>query len=76
MIYLYYKLGQLEAQARAKYNLFPKDNGILYLILAIFGFSIIADALVQDDLNKELGSAVNAAHNPTYDPTNFNNHNQ
>ncbi|MCL2171822.1 MAG: DUF4234 domain-containing protein [Defluviitaleaceae bacterium] len=51
-IYLYYKKGQMEAEMRKLYGHPPRDDSILYLILAIFSLQIIALAIVQSNLNK------------------------
>jgi nitrate reductase NapE component len=50
-IYLSYKIGKLESDAYQHYGMPPKDDAILYLILTIFGFSIIAYAIVQSNIN-------------------------
>lgn len=50
-IYLAYKLGKLESTAHYMMALPPRDDAILYLILTIFGFGIIAYAIVQSNIN-------------------------
>ncbi|MBR2712388.1 MAG: DUF4234 domain-containing protein [Bacilli bacterium] len=51
-IYWAYKMGEMMKKAEEKNNLEVKDNAIVYLLLSIFGFSIIVYALIQSDLNK------------------------
>ena len=51
-IYWSYKVGQMTAKAQADRNMPVKDNSIMYLILSIFGLSIVVYALVQNDLNE------------------------
>ena len=50
-VYWGYKMGELMGKAQASKKLPVKDNSVLYLILNLFGFSIITMALVQNDLN-------------------------
>jgi len=49
--YCYYKWGQASSEIAARYGRDASDKAVLYLILAIFGFSIINDALIQSDFN-------------------------
>ncbi|MDR3293766.1 MAG: DUF4234 domain-containing protein [Clostridiales bacterium] len=51
-IYWYYKQGQRIAKLQRQVGLPEKDNSTTYLLLSVFGFGIIASALMQDDLNK------------------------
>ena len=51
-LYWAYKMGQLTAKAQEKHGLPVTDNSVLYLILDIFGLSIVVYALVQVELNK------------------------
>ena len=74
-LYLYYKMGEMESQAHRKYNLPPKDNSVIYLVLGIFTGSLAALAIIQDNLNNALGSAVNATLHP-HDTPHYDNHNQ
>lgn len=48
----YYIVGQKLADLQHKHNLRVKDDGILYIVLSIFGFSLIADAIIQNEMNK------------------------
>lgn len=47
-----YRMGEKLTSAKAKHNL-PSDSilGLLYLLLSLFGLSIVAMALIQHDLN-------------------------
>jgi len=65
-IYMNYKMGKLEAEAYHRYGLGHKDDSILYLILAIFGLSLVNQCLVQSNKNNQLADVVNHAH--------YNNH--
>jgi len=61
-IYICYKLGQLEKQAHEVYGLPAKDDSILYLILAIFSYGLIAWAIIQHNVNTNLADTVNEAY--------------
>lgn len=63
IIYWFYKYGKLtyEAELRAAVPA-PSDNAMLYLILAIFGFSFVSVLLMQDRLN----GVWNADNRPMY----------
>lgn len=50
-IYWSYKVGKQLYNAGLNYGKDISDNSILYLILSLFGLSIISDALIQNDLN-------------------------
>ena len=55
-IYMYiwlYKSGAVLNTAKANYG-FPTEanNGVLYLVLALFGLSIVSFALIQSEMNK------------------------
>ena len=49
--YCYYKWGRASAEIAGYYGRGGSEKAILYLLLAIFGFSIINDALIQSDFN-------------------------
>lgn len=49
--YWNYKMGQKMANAGQKYNKSINDNSVLYLILSIFGLSLVNYCLIQNDLN-------------------------
>ena len=50
-IYFSYQMGKYMVKSGENYNVKIEDNSILYLILTIFGFGIVAYCLVQNDLN-------------------------
>lgn len=50
-IYWSYKIGKEAYEAGQKANVNISDNSVVYLILSLFGFSIITWCLVQNDLN-------------------------
>lgn len=51
-IYWYCKMGEKLDQAEMSKGSLPMARGVLYLVLGVFGFGIIAYALMQDTLNK------------------------
>lgn len=51
-IYWSYKVGEKMDEARANRGLNPKNSGLIYLLLSLFGLSIITWALVQSELNE------------------------
>ncbi len=53
-LYWMYKQGEKleDAKARAGAGVPNPNMGIIYLVLAVFGFGIISYALMQDSLNK------------------------
>ena len=51
-IYWAYKMGELMAKAQLEKGMVVKNNGILYLVLELFGLGIIDFALIQNDLNE------------------------
>lgn len=51
-LYWLYKQGEKIDDAKTALGATKGSNGILYLILGILGFSIIAYALMQNELNK------------------------
>ena len=50
--YWNYKMGQKMYNAGKKYNKDIQDNSVLYLVLSLFGLSIVNYCLIQNDLNK------------------------
>lgn len=50
--YWMYKQGERIDNAKTKRGMAGGSNGILYLILSIFGLSIVSYALMQNELNK------------------------
>ena len=54
-IYIYvwaFQIGKQLTLAQRKAGMYETDNSVLYLILAIFGFWIIAVGVIQNELNK------------------------
>lgn len=51
-LYWMYKQGERIDNAKTKRGMAGGSNGVLYLILAIFGLGIISYALMQNELNK------------------------
>ena len=51
-IYWAYKQGEKLDFTKNNRGIPSSNSGVLYLILQIFGFGIIADALMQNELNK------------------------
>ena len=52
LIYWVYKYGQLIDEAFEKNGKHKPDNSILYVILSIFGLSIVAFVIMQDSINR------------------------
>ena len=50
--YWFYRLGQLMKTAYENNGMEVKDNSILYLLLAVFGLSIVNYIIIQSDLNQ------------------------
>ncbi len=80
-IYLSYKLGKLSTRARIRYNLYQKDDSVLFLILAVLGLGVINLCIIQDDLNREIGDAfytaqVGYSYNYQNDQNNNTNNNR
>lgn len=51
-LFWYYQLGRQIAQAQEKNGLLPKDEGIMYVILAVFALGIISLAIAQSNVNE------------------------
>ncbi len=51
-LYWLYKAGQKVGEVRRRRGLVPENEGIIYLILSLFGFHIIAYAMIQNELNQ------------------------
>lgn len=51
-LYWYYTRGQKLYQGMKEVGAPASDNSVVNLVLALFGFSIVSDALIQNDLNK------------------------
>ena len=54
-LFWYYAVGQKIAEMQRQHNMLIKDNGVLYIVLTIFGLGIIADAIIQAEMNKFVG---------------------
>ena len=54
-------MGKMIEQAQIKRGMAAKDNSILYLVLELIGFGIVAYALMQNDLNEMARSQTGAA---------------
>lgn len=58
-IYWYYQMGKSIYSAQVDKGLNATDNSVLYLVLGIFGFGIISDCLIQNELNKLIQNGQN-----------------
>ena len=54
-LYWYYTRGQALYQGMKKVGAPASNNSVVNLVLALFGLSIVSDALIQNDLNKAAG---------------------
>jgi len=52
-LYLYYKIGSKLMQLRIKRGLTPKDDSVVFLLLACISMEIVADCIIQSFLNNE-----------------------
>jgi len=53
IIYWFYKYGKITYEIQLNYQIVPADdNSVLYLILTIFGFGVVAAAIMQSSMNK------------------------
>ena len=50
-LFWYYSLGQKLMVAQQRHDKMIKDNSLIYLLLAIFGLSIVSTAIIQSDMN-------------------------
>ena len=51
----YYTVGQKIAEMQRQHNMLIKDNGVLFIVLAIFGLEIISMGIIQAEMNKFVG---------------------
>ncbi len=51
-IYWSYQLGKNVAKAQSMRGVTQTDNSLLYVVLSIFGFGIVAFAIAQNDVNQ------------------------
>jgi len=66
-IYLQYKWGKLVDSARRRYDLIPRDDALLFVILTIFSLSIVNYCIIQGQLNEELIPAAESVPIPMID---------
>ena len=53
-VYLQYKWGKMLDSARRRYDLYPRDDSWLFVILDIFGLSVVDYCIIQSQLNEDL----------------------
>ena len=51
-----YKAGEKIDSARVARGMPSQNNGLIYLLLSLFGLSIVSYALMQNELNQFAGS--------------------
>ena len=51
-LFWYYQLGGQIAKAQERKGQTPKDDGLFFLLLGIFGFGIVSMAIAQSNVNK------------------------
>ena len=51
VIYWFYTRGQRLSDSSKRFGIFIKDSSVLYIVLAIFGLSIVSFILIQTELN-------------------------
>lgn len=51
-IYWHYKMGQKLLRAKQRAGQYAQDNSILYLLLSIFGLSLVSVAIMQSQANE------------------------
>lgn len=47
----YYAVGSKLMIAQRNHDRMAKDNSVIYLVLALFGFGIVSNAIIQSELN-------------------------
>lgn len=67
--YAYYKWGQATPELAARFGQNVEDKSVLYLVLSIFGLSIVNMALIQTDFNNFINSTGGNGGN--YPPPNY-----
>jgi hypothetical protein len=60
-IYLQYKWGRMLDDARHRYELYPRDDAWLFVVLAIFSLSIINYCIIQSQLNEDFVPLIDTA---------------
>lgn len=53
-LYWLYKTGEKVEMLKAQRGAAASSSGLLFLILGLFGFSIVSYALIQDEINKNV----------------------
>ncbi|WP_017472024.1 DUF4234 domain-containing protein [Amphibacillus jilinensis] len=48
----YYIVGQKIADVQYRQNQHTNDNGLIYILLSVFGLGLVANAIIQSDMNK------------------------
>lgn len=48
----YYKMGRDTARMQEKAGLPPRDQSVLFMVLAFFGLGLVANYIIQEDLNE------------------------
>ena len=61
-IYMMYKMGKMESEVCSMYDLGTVDNSVIYVVLSVFGLSIVAMAIMQSSINNRIADIVNDAH--------------
>ncbi len=51
-LFWFYKLSQRMETCSTIAGLVPKDNSVIYLLLSVFGMSVVAAAIAQSELNR------------------------
>ena len=52
LLYWYYKIGKRISYSQEKAGVRVSDDSIVFLLLSIFGLSIVSTAIIQSNLNK------------------------
>ena len=51
-LFWYYQLGEKIAKAQENQERLPKDDGLIFLLLGIFGLGIVSMAIAQSNVNQ------------------------
>ncbi|MCL2699369.1 MAG: DUF4234 domain-containing protein [Defluviitaleaceae bacterium] len=60
-IYLQYKWGKMVDSARRRYDLYPRDDAWLFVILSLFSLSIINFCIIQSQINDDFAPLIDTA---------------
>ena len=76
MIYKYYVYGKILDDIRQRNGIAPKNDSIMFVILGIFGLSLVNECILQHNLNEEIGPLL-SGYNPQgpYGPQGPQNYN-